>query len=276
MKAAAIILFALGVASYASGASLSGVDDIVKKSVANTEAGWKLAPQYSYIEHDLITRHGKKTDITYRVMMIEGSPYNQVVARNGQPLSPAEDGQERAKLQEETERRQHESPAARQARIEKYTRERNQDHALLREMVNAFDYRMDGQQEVGGRQCYVLQASPRPGYRPVSRETKVLTGMRGTMWIDTTSLQWVKVHAEVFRPVAFGLFIAHVQPGTEFTLEDAPIASNVWLPVHFKTVVKASVLLWERNSVDDETYSNYRQGNGALLDTAEKEHELDH
>ena len=50
--------------------------------------------------------------------------------------------------------------------------------------------------------------------------------MRGKMWIDTRQYQWVKVHAEVFRPVAFGLFIAHVEPGTEFTLEESPIGGR--------------------------------------------------
>jgi hypothetical protein len=34
---------------------------------------------------------------------------------------------------------------------------------------------------------------------PKSRETKVLTGMQGTMWIDTKTYQWVKVTASVFR-----------------------------------------------------------------------------
>ena len=48
---------------------------------------------------------------------------------------------------------------------------------------------------------------------------------------------------EVFHLVAFGLFIAHVYPGTEFMLEEAPLAGNIWLPSHFSMNVKARMLL---------------------------------
>ena len=127
----------------------------------------------------------------------------------------------------------------------------------MREMMKAFDFHLAGQESVNGRNCYVLVATPRSSYRPISRDTKVLTGMRGKLWIDSAEYQWVKVHAEVFRPVAFGLFIAHVQPGTEFTLEEAPVGQGIWLPVHFVTKVRATALLWSRNYTDDEAYSNY-------------------
>jgi hypothetical protein len=78
-----------------------------------------------------------------------------------------------------------------------------------------FQFRLVGQESVNGRNCYVIAATPKTGYQPSNRETKVLTGMRGTMWFDTSQFQWVKVYAEVFRPVAFGVFIADVKPGTE-------------------------------------------------------------
>jgi hypothetical protein len=127
----------------------------------------------------------------------------------------------------------------------------------MREMIKAFDFKLSGEQTVNGRRCVVLNATPKAGYRPPSRDTQVLTGMRGTMFVDAEKYQWVKVHAEVFRPVSFGLFFATVRPGTEFTLEQAPVAGNLWLPSHFSMNVNARVLLWSHDSADDETYSNY-------------------
>ena len=126
------------------------------------------------------------------------------------------------------------------------------------EMGKGFDFKLAGEDTVNGRRCYVLNATPKAGYKPPSRETKVLTGMRGTMWVDTQAYQWVKVHAEVFRPVTFGLFFAQVKPGTEFTLEEKPVTGNLWLPSHFAMAVKSRVLFASRNSTDDETYSDYR------------------
>jgi hypothetical protein len=235
------------------------VQEIVRRSVEQNDKNWKAAPQYSFTETDVIAKGGKTTRRTYRVRMIDGSTYNELIAENGEPLSGARAAAEKQKLDQETARRRAESPAVRQRRIAAYERERRQDHALMREMMKAFDFQLAAQESVNGRNCYVLSATPRPGYRPISRDTKVLTGMRGKLWIDSAEYQWVKVHAEVFRPVAFGLFIAHVEPGTEFTLEEAPVGQGIWLPVHFVTKVRATALIWSRNYTDDETYSSYRR-----------------
>jgi hypothetical protein len=86
--------------------------------------------------------------------------------------------------------------------------------------------------------------------------------MRGTLWVDTQAYRWVKVHAEVFRPVAFGLFFARVQPGTEFSLEEKPVTESLWLPSHFSMAVNAKVLFLSRRSTDDETYFNCRPATG--------------
>ncbi|MGA7239493.1 MAG: hypothetical protein WBY44_27675 [Bryobacteraceae bacterium] len=237
--------------------------EIVERSVANTNADWAAAPQFDFTERDVITRHGTRTAKSYQVMMIDGSTYNKLIALNGQPLSPKQAAEEERKLADETNRRRGESAAARQKRVAQYQRERRQDHALMGEMVKGFDFKLAGEDTVDGRRCFVLDATPKTGYNPPTRETRVLTSMRGTMWIDMQAYQWVKVHAEVFRPVAFGLFIATVKPGTQFTLEQKPMRGNLWLPSHFSMAVNARVLLSSRHSTDDETYSDYHQASGS-------------
>ena len=239
--------------------SAEDVNEIVRRSVANNDANWKLAPQFSFQEHDLITKGGRLTDRTYDVVMIDGSPYNETIAVNGRRLSPAAQKRKDDKLRREEARRRAESPEAKRKRIAAYQQERRQDHALMREMIRAFQFHLAGTETVDGRECFRVDATPRPGYVPPTRDTKVLTAMRGTLWIDTREYEWVRVTASVFRPVAFGLFIAHVQPGTEFTLDEAPVAGNIWMPVHFRTRVRASVLFWSKNSDDNETYSDYRR-----------------
>ncbi len=251
--AAAISLSGL----WAAGPAPNRVERIVAESVQNTNADWSAAPQYDFTERDVITKGGKRVVRTYQVIMIDGSPYQKSIATDGRPLSAAQQTTEERKLNQEIARRRAETAAQRHKRVAEYDKERRQDHLLMQEMVRAFDFKLAGEETVNGRRCYVLNASPRPDYQPTSRETKVLKGMRGKMWIDEQRKQWVKVHAEVFRPVAFGLFIAHVQPGTEFELEQKPVEGNLWLPSHFMMHVKAQVLVWSRRSIDDETYTNY-------------------
>ena len=250
---------ALAAASARPVLAASTVQEIVQRSVQNTNADWAAAPQYAFTERDVVTSHGKRTTKTYQVTMIEGSPYNRLIAINDKKLTPAQAAAEMRKYQAEADRRRKEAPSDRRKRIAKYQAERRQDHELMSEMIKAFDFTLRGEETINGHRCFVLDATPRAAYQPKNRDTKALTGMRGKMWIDDTQYQWVKVHAEVFRPVAFGLFIAHVQPGTEFDLEQAPVQNNIWLPSHFSTRVNATVLLFSKRSADDETYTDYQR-----------------
>lgn len=261
-----LLLFSLppGLARAATGLS---ADQIIQESVKANDRDWKAAPNYAFVEQDTVVKGGHTLRKKYQVLMIAGSTYNRLIAVNGAPLSKDQAQQEEQKLQQEILRRHKEGASARRQRIAKYVRERRQDHELMTEMTRAFQYKLVGNETVKGHKCYVIEATPKPGYAPPNRDTKVLTGMRGTMWIDEAQFQWVKVHAEVFKPVSFGLFIAHVQPGTEFNLEDEPVANGIWLPSHFSTRVKANILgVWSRNSSDDETYSEYRPMSEIRLD----------
>jgi hypothetical protein len=191
-------------------------------------------------------------------MMIDGSPYNRLIARNGEPLSGQEEAQQREQLQEEVARRANESPRERAKRLAKYQKGRERMLDLIRDMTEAFDFHLTGEDKLEGHNVYVLGATPRPGYQPESREAKVLTGMQGRLWIDQETYKWVRVEAEVTRPVSFGFFIAKVYPGTQFLLEQAPVPAGVWLPKHFHVEVKASFLGLHRDSTHDETYQDYR------------------
>ena len=257
-RAIAVVAMTIAYLSLGSGANPNQAEDIVRRSVANTSADWAAAPQYEFTERDTITRNGERTTKTYRVIMIEGSTYNNLIDVNGRPLTAAQAQGEDQKLEQEIKLRRSESPSARQKRVAEYQKERRQDHALMSEMVKAFDYTLIGEESVNGRRCFVLQANPKPGYNPPNRDTQVLKGMRGQMWVDAEQYQWARVHAEVFRPVSFGLFFAQVKPGTEFTFEQKPVDGKLWLPSHFAMKLRARVFLSSRTSADDEVYSDYR------------------
>jgi len=244
------------------------VEQIVQRSVAANEADWKAAPKYAFIEHDVITKRGGTPTIkTYQVLMIDGSQYNRLIAINNCPLTASENAEDEKKLKLEIARREHESARQHARRIEKYEHDRRQDHEMMNEMAEAFAYRLVGEETFDGHSVYVLDALPKPGFEPHSRETRVLTSMRGRMWIDKETCQWVKVVAEVIKPVEFGLFLAKVGPGTRFELEQQPVGDGIWMPTHFSTNVNASVLgFYSENSTDDETYSHYQPNRVVLAE----------
>lgn len=264
-------IFVLTIPLLSRGAAVEHPDaaSVVRKSVSVNDGDWAAQPQYSHTERDVDVKVGQddkaseKQQKTYRVMMIDGSPYNQLIALNGEPLAPLQKSQEAAKLKAEIARREQQSPGARSARIQKYQKERAEEHLLMNEMAKAFTFKLSGEESIGGHACYVLDAAPNPDYRPPVAKAKVLTGMKGRLWIEKDSYHWAKVHAQVFEPVEFGLFVAKVRPGTQFELVQSPVADGTWLPSHFSESVDARVLgIYSIRSRSDEYYSDYQRESG--------------
>jgi hypothetical protein len=259
-------LFLSGAAVARPPAADIDVKGLIKKSVAANDSDWKALPGYSHQERDV---EGKldsdghlrdKQEKTYRVMMIDGSPYNQLIAMNGEPLAPERKKQEQERLKTERRKRAGDSQSARSSRIEKYKKERAEEHLLMQQMVAAFHFRMAGEEKIDGHDCYVLDATPNSDYRPPVTKARVLTGMKGRLWIEKKSYHWVRVHAQVVKPVEFALFIAKVRPGTEFELNQTPVDGAIWLPSRFSQSVNASVLgVYEMRTRHEEYYSNYER-----------------
>ena len=196
---------------------------------------------------------------TYEVTMVEGSPYDRLVAINGRPLSAAERAREDQKFERTVAERRRESSSERRERVARYQRERDQDHIMLAQLTKAFDFHFLRAQRLGSRAVYVLKATPRAGYRPPNMEAQALTGMEGTMWVDQQTFEWVKVEAHVVKPVSIEGFLARIEPGTWFEMEKQPVGGGVWLPSHFAMRSRAKILyVINRGSQDDETYFNYK------------------
>jgi hypothetical protein len=241
--------------SAAFGQQLS-VQQILDKSVAVNEADFKAAVRFNWIETDRTGRSSKK----FRVTMIEGTPYYRLIEVNGRPLSPAQEAQEAKKEQQVIAHRRAESASERQKRIETFEKERRRDNAMMEQLTKAFNFTMLGLRKVRGYNVYVLKATPRPGYKAPSMETQVLTGMHGELWIEEKTFHWVKVTAQVIRPVSIEGFLAEVEPGTQFLLENGPVGDgSTWQASHFSMKSNARVLhFFPRESAEDETYSNYQ------------------
>jgi hypothetical protein len=254
----------LGLACGAAAVAPNAPALIIEKSIAANDRDWLAQDLYSYDERDTrsnVDAEGQakiQGSKKYQVLMIEGSPYRKLIGLNNEPLQPAQRAAEEAKLQREIAHRHAESPSERKRRVGKYQEQRSEEHLLMQQMATAFHFRALGEQEIAGVPCLRFAAIPRPDYVPPVEKARVLTGMRGTLWIDKADYHWVKVQAEVTQPVSFGFFIAKVNPGTRFELDQMPVDSY-WLPKHFVDTVNASVFgLYGYRTQDESFYSAYQ------------------
>lgn len=237
-------------------AAQDDVGGIVRQSAEANDRDWAAAPEFDNSERDR-TKDGDKT---YAVTMLDGSPYQRLIAVNGHNLSAAEQQEQQNKYQDAVAERRHESPDKRSERIAKYQAERKRDHMMLEQMTTAFDFHLVGKRILSGHKVYVLNATPRKGYKPLDRDSQVLTGMEGTLWIDQKTFQWVKVEAHVTHPVRIEGFLAEVEPGTRFEVEKRPVTSEIWLASHYSMKSNAKVMfLIPHKGAEDDRFFDYKR-----------------
>jgi hypothetical protein len=257
IRVTAALLAAIG-AGTGWAESPDGVDAqaIIQRSVAANQRDWNAAPGYSCSE---TVQSGKETK-TYQVTMLFGSPYRKLIRTNGKALSSGQQKEEDEKFQKAVNERRSESSEARAHRVADYEKDRRRDHVMMEQLTRAFDFRVSGQTRLDGRNVYVLNATPRKGYQPPNTEAQVLKGMRGMLWIDQQTSQWVRVRAQVISPVSIAGFLATVEPGTRFELEKMPVSDGIWLPKHFSMRSHARVLgFFNHRSSEDDTWSDYHK-----------------
>jgi hypothetical protein len=250
-------------------AVLPGAEDpreIVRRSTEENRRTEKLAESYTFIERqeergfDSRGRTERHVVKSYDVTLTEGSPYRRLIARDDKPLPPDEERKERQKLENSIAERRAETPAQREKRLADWRRKREHDREFLRELPDAFDFRMAGDETVDGRRVYVIDATARPGYKPKSTDGKLLSKMKGRLWIDAETYEWVKTEAETSDTVSFGGFALRLNPGTRFTLQQVRVNGEIWLPKRASVTWQARLLLFKRLSGQvDFTYSDYKK-----------------
>lgn len=249
-----VFTFSLAIVVYAM--QQPDVRTIIERSVAANRDDFNAAPDFNDKETDK-TPTGNKT---YQITMIEGTPYQRLIAVDGKPLPPDQEREQMQRQQQVTARRRAETPEQRQARIAKWRRERTRDNAMMDQLTKAFNFDLVGEGKLRDFTIWILKATPRPGYRPPNMYAQVLTGMQGELWVDQQTYQWVKVMAQVIHPVSIQGFLARVEPGTQFELEKSPVSGGTWQVTHFSMKSHARVLfLFARNGSEDTTYFDYER-----------------
>ena len=176
----------------------------------------KKQRNYAYVERDEERTldgkgHVKSTEIkTYEVMDLYGDQVQRLIAKDDKPLSDQDARKEEKKIQKLMEKRKNESEKDRAKRQEKEQKDREEGRKFMGEMADAFNFRLEGLEQLDGRKTYVISAEPRPGYHPHSRETGFLPKVRFRAWIDKDELQWKKADIQFIDTVSFGLILARL------------------------------------------------------------------
>ena len=221
---------------------------------------------YTYIERSEQHRldgHGavKKVETrTSEILQIYGEQVERLIAKDDKPLSENDAKKEEEKIQKIIDKRKNESESDRRKRLEKEQKSREEDREFVKEVADAFNFRLAGPEDLDGRDTWVLDAEPRPGYEPQRKEAKLLTKFKGRIWIDKQEAQWVKLDMVAIDDLNFGLFLAHIRKGLRVKVEQTRVNEEAWLPKHVAAHVDLRLALLKNYNVDvDQTYRDYKK-----------------
>jgi hypothetical protein len=178
----------------------------------------------------------ENVDVT-RMILVNGARCELLLERNGQLPS----AKEQRKRDEELDKRKHETPEEQTERLRKGQGNRS----FLRDVIEAFDFHLIGEEIVGGRPAYVLQVTPHPGYHAHGKYGKMFSKVEGMLWVDKQDFGWIKVDGKVTQSFSMGLFVARVQRGSHIILEQTCVGDGVWVPKRLEVRASARILIPE-------------------------------
>jgi hypothetical protein len=226
----------------------------------------KRLRDYTYIERDAEDKldgkgQVKSTEIkTYEVMELYGEQVQRLIEKDDKALDKKDADKEEEKIQKIIDKRKNESEGDRRKREEKEEKDREEDRKFVREVADAYNFKLVGAETLGGREAWVIEGEPRPGFVPQLKESKYLSNFRGRVWIDKNDLQLAKMDVECLDTISWGLFLARFHKGSRFMLEQTRVNDEVWLPLHVTAKIDVRLALLKNFDVNlEQTYRDYKK-----------------
>ena len=226
----------------------------------------KQERDYTYIEREedhKLDGHGGVKQIesrTSEILEIYGEQVERLTAKDDKPLSAGEAKKEDDKIQKIIDKRKNESEDDRRKRLEHEEKSREEDRKFVLEIADAFNFRLIGSEVLDGRDTWVLEGEPRPGYEPRNRGAKMLSKFKGRVWIDKSEAQWMKLDIGAIDTISVGFVLARIHKGTRVLVEVTKVNDEVWLPKHVQFHLDARVALFKSYDEDVElTFHDYKK-----------------
>lgn len=238
---------------------------LVRRAVALEQANAERERDFAYrervvsIDLDSSGRPKERIEKVHDVLMIEGSPQRLLLEEGGKPVSAEELRGQQDFLRRVVQVRKQEPAAKRRERIQRFEEKRNEFRQAIAEVLEAFNFRLLGEEDYQGRTSYVLAATPRTGYRPKNRYGKIFTQTHGKIWIDKATGQWRRAEGKLHETVNLGWIFVQMQKETSAVVEQRPFGDAGWLMSHlwYRTALRVGLFVHYRME-QDARYWNYR------------------
>lgn len=254
------------------------VHDIVRRAFELNQKTEDASRDYTYIQRQhtrMLDGNGKvkrESCKTEDITILEGSSYRRLIARDDKPLSPAEQQQEDERLRYADEERRKEPPAQRAKRLAEAKKRHDERTAPFREVVDAFDFKLSGEETVNGAPAWIVDATPRQGFKPKSSAASMLPKFKGRLWISKADYGLVRIDAETLGTISYGTILFRLAKGSRIHI-DLEKVNDLWLRKHIAIQLSGRVMLVSGIHAEIEfDYRDYRkfQADSRVIATGEK------
>jgi hypothetical protein len=239
---------------------------LVRVVTENYRANYRKERDYTYIDHEVENKLNgedwiKSTESsTYEVMELYGEQVRRLIAKDDKPLSGKDAAREEERINKITSERKNESDEKRAKRQAEEEKQREKNREFVREVADAYDFRLVGSETLNGRDNWVIAGEPRPGFQAHLKEAQMLPKFHGRLWIDKDEMQLTKMDIEAIDTVSFGWVLARIHKGTRLVFEWTRVNEEVWLPRQMNFKFDARVALFRGyHEEDEDTYRDYKK-----------------
>jgi hypothetical protein len=242
------------------------MQQLVRVVTENYRVNYKKERDYTYTDREVENKLDGKGAVksseskTYEIMELYGEQVERLIAKDDKPLSEKDAAKEEEKIQKLGDKRKNESEEERAKRRAEEEKQREKNREFVREVADAYDFRLAGSEMLNGRDTWVIAGEPRAGFEAKLKEAQMLSKFHGRLWIDKSEMQLAKMDVEALDTVSFGWVLARIHKGTRLVFEQTRVNGEVWLPQHVSFKFDARVALFKGyNEEDEETYRDYKK-----------------
>ncbi len=146
---------------------------------------------------------------------------DRIVAFRDEPLAADQQRKQYRRL-----KKLQDDPKAVREEIDDQRSERDRRIKMARALADAVNIEFSGAENNGQLR---FTFGPNPHFSPKNRETKVYSGMRGTLWLDPHSERLTHVQGELFKDVSFGWgILGRLHKGGKYEVVQTQVAPHVW------------------------------------------------
>jgi hypothetical protein len=227
--------------------------ELVQRALA-TES--QSAQQMSHASHPLRYRLRKtspRLTSTKEIVETRDGDVARLLSINDQPLSPADEQKEQARLQALME-----DPSLQQHRKRSEDSDTSRALKVLRVLPTAFLYQFAGTGTAATGVVEKFSFKPNPHFDPPDLETGILTAMAGEIWIDPVQERVVRLAGTLQQDKDFGWgILGELDKGGTVEIEQADVGDHQWRIAHLKLVMNGRVLFKAKNSNSVQEYTEF-------------------